>query len=483
MFNQKLMWAENLFRRLSRWKLYRRSVYRYVSIALLCTFITVACVSRPESDSKVTAVEGAADSDVLTLWWEKGFVLEEDEALQKVVDTWQQQTGIPAKLSFYTTDDIARRAQRALQAGNPPDIMMSHIAAESTNPRLAWQGKLVDVSDVIAPIKDTYPAAALDSVHFYNNAEGKRSYYGVPVSQTAMYLFYWRDLVKQAGFDDRNFPQDWDQYWSEWQQVQDKLAQQGQAVYSLGFPLSIGSADADHFFEQVMEAFDVGVLDAEGRLQIDDPAVRQRVVQSLGWITRFYQQGYVPPDAIKWLSPDNNNSLLNRSVVMTPNATLSIPTAVEQDQDTYLHKLGTLELPNKPSGAPMRYVVSHRHAVVFADAPHNDAAKQFLSYLLQPGTLGAYLKAGKRNLPVTKPIWDDPYWTDPADPHRSVMSKVLLQGETRPFYPAYHPAYSVVVEEEVWTRAIHRILIEEVPVEQAANEAIDKVKQIFAQWQ
>jgi multiple sugar transport system substrate-binding protein len=174
--------------------------------------------------------------------------------------------------------------------------------------------------------------------------------------------------------------------------------------------------------------------------------------------------------------------LLNRTVAMTPNATLSIPTAVQQDQETYLKKLGTLELPNKPNGEPMRYVVLHRQIVSFAASRHAEAAKQFLTDLLKPETLNTYLKVSGRNLPVTRPVWKDNFWTNPADPHLSVASKVLLSDQTRPFYSAYHPAYSLVIEEAVWTKAINRILLEKIPAEQAAEEAIAKMKQIFAQW-
>lgn len=456
-------------------------LYRYFLIALLVSLITVACNLDPRS-RLITSERSPTQNTALTIWWEKGFALEEDEALQRLVDTWRQQTGKPVRLSFYTTDDLAQRAQRALQAGNPPDLMMSHSAEQLINPLLAWQGKLVDVSEVIDPVKTTYPAAVLDGVHFYNNVEKKRSYYAVPFSQTAMYIFYWRDLVRQAGFDDRNFPKDWNGYWNAWKQMQDNLRQQGQEIYSLGLPLSIGSADANHFFEQVLEAFDARLLDPDGKLLIDEPTVRQHILESLRWVTQFYQQDYVPPDAIRWLSPDNNNSLLNRVVMMTPNATLSIPTAVQPDQDTYLNKLGTLELPNKPSGEPMRYVVVHRQVVAFAEAKHHESAKQFLAYLIQPSVLGPYLKAGGRNLPVTQPVWQDAFWTNPADPHLSITAKVLTQGQTRPFYSAYHPAYSVVVDEKVWTQAINRILVEQTSVEQAADEAIAKIKQIFDQW-
>lgn len=460
----------------------RRLRHRYVLLALVVGFVAVACTGNPQSSEPLPLKDSSAQEPTLTVWWEKGFTLEEDEALQRLVDNWQKQTGTPVKLSLYTTDDLAQRAQRALQAGNPPDLMMSHSAEQSLNPRLAWQGKLIDVSEVIEPIKATYPDGVLDAVHFYNNVEKKRSYYALPFSQTAMYIFYWRDLVKQAGFNDRDFPDDWNQYWQTWEQIQNKLRQQGQDIHSLGITLSIGAADADHFFEQTLEAFDAQIVDGDGNLKVDDPAVRQRIQDSLAWITRFYQQGYVPKDSVKWLSPDNNNSLLNRNVVMTPNATLSIPAAVHQDQDTYLNKLGTLELPNKPNGQPMRYVVVDRQIVAFQDAKHQDAAKQFLAYLIKPETLGTYLKTSGRNLPVTKTVWSDSFWTNPKDPHLSVAAKVLTQAQTRPFYSAYHPAYSVVIEKEVWTRAINQIIIDQVSVEQATDEAIEKVKQIFDQW-
>lgn len=462
-------------------KFLKRS-YRYTFIALLVSLIPLACTSS--TNNLTTVSESPSESAALTIWWEKGFTLGEDEALQQLVNNWQQQSGKPVKLSLYTTDDLAQRAQRALQAGNPPDIMMSHNADQSLNPRLAWQGKLVDVSGVIEPIKDTYPPAVLEAVNFYNSVEKKRSYYGIPISQAAIFIYYWQDLLKQAGYNKSDIPRDWNGYWNIWKQVQDKLQkQQSQKIYGLGLTLSIGASDTYHFFEQVLEAFDARLLNSNGKLLIDDPTVRQRIIESLKWSTQLYQRGYVPPDAIKWLNPDNNENFLNRVVLMTPNATLSIPAAVHQDTDTYLNKLGTLELPNKPSGQPMRYVVAHRQAVTFADAKHHETAKDFLTYLVNPKTLGTFLKAGGRNLPVMKPIWDDPFWTNGADPHISVAAKILTQGQTRPFYPAYHPAYSVVLQEHVWSRALNRIIVDRIAVEQAADEAIAQIRQIFTQWQ
>lgn len=111
-------------------------------------------------------------------------------------------------------------------------------------------------------------------------------------------------------------------------------------------------------------------------------------------------------------------------------------------------------------------------------------AKNFLAYLLQPEVIGNYLKAaGGRHSPVLKPVWKDLFWTDPNDPHVSTATKTFTQGETRLFYTFQNPAYSMVLKENVWGQALKRVLVDSSSSEQAADEAIARIKQIFAQWQ
>ncbi len=168
---------------------------------------------------------------------------------------------------------------------------------------------------------------------------------------------------------------------------------------------------------------------------------------------------------------------------MTPNYTLSIPAAVRQDPKIYHNKLGTIEFPNKPSGKPMRYLVTLNAAVLFAESPNREIAKDFLAYLAQPQTIGNYLKAsGTRYLPVMIPVWKDPFWSDPTDPHRSVAAKTLTHGQTRPFYMVQNPAYSLVLSENIWGKALHRIVVNGITPQQAADEAIEQIQQIFSQW-
>uniref|UniRef100_B8HZC9 Extracellular solute-binding protein family 1 n=1 Tax=Cyanothece sp. (strain PCC 7425 / ATCC 29141) TaxID=395961 RepID=B8HZC9_CYAP4 len=450
-------------------------------IGLIMSVVMVGCTA--ETPRRLTTSTPTAATKLLTIWWDKGFTLEEDEALRQVVKNWEQQTGQQAKLDFFTTDELPKKAQRALQAGNPPDIMMSHGAEQTLNPRLAWEGQLADVSDVIEPIRDLYPDTILKSAYLYNRVADRKSYYAIPIHQATTQIFYWRDLVKKAGKTEKDIPEDWDRFWQFWQQVQNELRQQQPAkIYGLGLPTSAVARDTYETFEQILEAYDVQILDDQGQLRVDDPQVRQGIIRCLDWYAQLYRQGYVPPGAIKWLNPDNNRSLLNREIVMTPNNSLSIPAAVKDDPELYQRKLGTIGYPNKPNGQPMRYIVIVRQAVIFTTSKHQDQARSFLRYLLQPAVYGQYLKAAGRNLPVLKSVWNDPFWTDPKDPHRSTVALNLKNHQTRLYYYVQNPAYSLVSQDRIWGKALKRIVIENESPEQATDEAIAQIKLIFKQW-
>lgn len=189
----------------------------------------------------------------------------------------------------------------------------------------------------------------------------------------------------------------------------------------------------------------------------------------------------MPANAVDWLDPDNNRNFLDRNVVMTPNPTLSIPAAVRNDQDIYFNKLGTINFPNKPNGEPLPHLVDIRQAVIFKDAPHQQAAKDFLAYLIRPDVLDSFLKAsyGRYMPPSISEIKADSFWQDPADPHISTVVKTVVSGQTRPYYNALNPTYGIVMEENVWGQTIHAMAVEGVSAEAAAEKAIAQIKAIF----
>ena len=444
-----------------RWK------SRLLISAIATMLLVVACNRDPQLQND-EVVKTNSNTNVLQIWWDKGYSLEEDVALQKLVTDWERQTRNQVQVHFYALDRRSEKPQRYLQGGETPDIFMSFKAESTLNAALAWEGKLVDVADLIEPIKDTFEPKALATAYYYNNAEQKQSYYAVPIHRAALHIYYWHDLLEKSGRTKADIPQDWDSFWQFWLEVAEDL--KAQDIYPIGLPMSVEAGDTYQAFEHILEAYNVKLIDEEGNLLVDDPQVRQGIIQCLDWYTSFYLQGYIPEDAVDWNNAANNSKILNREILTTTNATLSIPAALRQDSNAY-DSLGIVELPNKPNGEPMRHIFLVEQAVIFKDAAHPELAKDFLAYLIQPEVINTFLKESGRHSPAHVSAYQDPYWTNPKDPHTSTVTKTLTKSQIRSIYPANSPAYSLVLQENIWGQSLENIVLRGVSPEQAADKA------------
>ncbi|WP_206602835.1 ABC transporter substrate-binding protein [Leptolyngbya ohadii] len=421
---------------------------------------------------------------VLRIFWNQGFYAEEDQALQKAIADWERQSHIKVELSLFSSDDILNQAVIALENNDPPDILFAHRADYTLQPRWALEGKLADVSDVVRSVEPQYSPTALNAAHLYNKTTQQRSYYGVPIELQTIHVHYWRDLLEQVNLKDTDIPNDWNGFWQFWQRSQQRIRQQGEPVYGLGLPLSPKASDTFFLFEQLLEANNIQLLDDQGKLRLTDPAVSQGLIAVLDWLTGIYRSGYVPKAALNWVDSDNNVTFLNHSALMTVNSSLSIPASQRADPQVYRQQLVTRPFPSKPDGSPMSYLVSVKQAVIFANSRNPQAAKDFLTYLIQPDRLNTYIKESLgRWFPVMPDSLQDTFWQNTQDPHISAGIRQFQQHSTRPFYHVLNPAYSQVQAENVWGNTLHRILINRLSPEAAVNEAIMRIDQIFAEWE
>ncbi|NES06558.1 MAG: carbohydrate ABC transporter substrate-binding protein [Okeania sp. SIO2F4] len=455
--------------------------HKFLAIILLfiLSLILVTCSSNQTQNSP----QQPHSDPVLTIWWNRGFYPEQDEALQKVIADWKEKTNNKVEISFFSTDDILEAGTNALGAGKPPDIFFSQIGEFTLIPQWAWEGKLVDASDVIEPVKNLYSDTILNYVYLYNNVESKYSNYAVPIMQQSLHIHYWHDLIREANLGEE-IPKNWDEFWQFWQNAQKNLRQKGQTnIYGLGLPMSIDATDTSIVFEQILEANNLQILDKQGKLQIDKPAVRQKIIEILDWYTSFYKNGYVPPNAVNWRNSDNNTNFLNHKTLMTINPSMSIPGSQREDEEIYLNQMRTIEFPNNPNGAKPISLVSIKQPVIFTSSAHPKLAKEFLSYLVQPENLGAYIKGAKgRYFPIMPQLWQDPFWSNSKDPHISVASKQFSEYQTRLFDNSRNHAYSQVHSENIWSKAMQQVLIEGLSPTEATDIAINQIQEIFSQW-
>lgn len=416
------------------------------------------------------------------VWWIQSFYPAETEALSQIVAEWEKKNNTKVEITFYNDGSINRDAENALNNGNPPDILFSNTAEFALYPKLAWQNKLADVSDVIAPLKDLFAPIALKAVSYKNGANDKRSYYGVPIAQLSAGLHYWRDQLADVGLSDTNIPKDWDGFWKFWEMAQGRAREKGKKdIYGIGLPMSAEATDTIFMFEQFLTAYGVDLLDDNGLLQVDNPKNRQGIIDALNKYAGFYRSGNVPTKAVQWTDADNNQVFLSRNLFMTANPGLSIPASQQFDATVYNKKLVTTEWPLEPSGKPLNYLVAVKQAVIFADSRNLTMAKSLLSHIIQPNNLLAYLKgAGGRYFPTMPKLLEDTYYKDSQDPHILTATKQFQN--TNSFYAARNPAYSEVGAKQIWGKAIKSVALKNATSEQAADEAIAQIKSIFTQW-
>jgi len=394
----------------------------------------------------LSAAPGFAQ-EKLTVWWVKGFYKSEDDALYAAIKKYEQKSGVKVELSQYAVQDMNAKSVAALDAGTVPDIAYSDTYDVQTAGKWAFDGKLEDLSDVLAPIKDRFEPVALSTAFLYSDKAKKKAYYVFPIKQQTLHIQYWKDMLGQAGFKESDIPGTWKEYWSFWcDKVQPAYRKAtGTRVYAVGMPMGVNSSDSYQVFLDFLDAYDVKLVDDNGKLLLDDPKVRPGLINALRDFTAPYLKGCVPPSATNWKDPDNNVAFNNRSTFMTPNGTISVAAKWLNDANNealssteraearkhYTEDIRTTGYPRKPDGKPMDNRIAVKIGLVFDNAKNKKRAKEFVSFLLEEGNLRNYIEGGLgRWFPVIKAEQERPFWKE--DPHRKAVYDQIT-GPTVPY--------------------------------------------------
>jgi multiple sugar transport system substrate-binding protein len=442
------------------------------------------------------ALMGAAPAmaqEKLTVWWVKGFYKSEDDALFAAIKKFEaKHPKIKVELSQYPIQDMIPKTVSALDSGSPPDVAYADVYDFQVTAKWAFDGKLEDISGVIDPIRARFEPAALATTFLYNDQSKTRAYYAFPIKQQTMHIQYWKDMLADAGFKPSDIPTTWKEYWSFWcDKVQPAYRQKtGKRTYGTGFPMGVDSSDSFYSFLTFMDAYNVKLVNDSGKLLVDDPSVRQGLIGAMTDYVMPYQKGCTPPSSTSWKDPDNNVAFHNQTIIMTHNATISIAAKWLDDMNNaalteaqratakknYTELIATAGFPNKPDGSKMVYRTAVKTGVIFKDAKNKAAAKQFVSFFLEEANLTPYVEGALgRWFPVTKVAQQSPFWK--ADPHRLSVYNQYMNGVV-PFEFTKNYKFTILNNENVWAKAMNRIINEKVPVDKAVDEMIARIKTV-----
>ncbi|MEO8133475.1 MAG: ABC transporter substrate-binding protein [Betaproteobacteria bacterium] len=434
----------------------------------------------------------ASAQETLNVWWVKGFYKSEDDALFVAIKKFEQKTGVKVELSQYPVQDMIPKTVAALDSGSPPDVAYADVYDFQVTGKWAYEGKLEDISSVIAPMKDKFLKNTVETTYLYNDKTKAKAYYAFPLKQQTMHIQYWKDMLAEAGFKESDIPTTWRAYWDFWcDKVQPAhRSNTRKRTYAIGQPMGVDSSDSFYSFLTVMDAYNVKLVDDNGKLLVNDPKVRQGLVSALKDYTDIRTRGCTPPSSTSWKDPDNNVSFHNKTILMTHNATISIvakwlddannPALTEeqraQGKKNYNEMIATSGFPSKPDGSKMVYRAAVKTGVVFQNAKNKNRAKEFVAFLLQDENLQPYVEGSLgRWFPVTKSGTTSPFWQ--ADPHRKAVFNQFGAG-TVTFEFTKNYKFTILNNENVWAKAMSRVVNDSVPVDKAVGEMIDRIKAV-----
>jgi multiple sugar transport system substrate-binding protein len=264
----------------------------------------------------------------------------------------------------------------------------------------------------------------------------------------------------------------------------------GSRAYGIGQPMGVESTDSFQSFYTFMDAYNVKLVDDDGKLLVDDPKVREGLIGALKDYTDPYLKGCTPPSSTTWKDPDNNVAFHNKTIVMTHNFTISIAAKWFEDSNNpaltpeqraagkkaYEETIITAAFPNKPDGSPIKYRSDVKTGVIFTAAAHKAQAKEFVKFLLQEENLQPYVEGALgRWFPVTIAGQKSAFWQ--ADRHRKAVYNQFMGG-TQPFDFVKNYKFTILNNENVWAKAMNRVVSEKVPVDKAVDELIARIKQV-----
>jgi multiple sugar transport system substrate-binding protein len=330
--------------------------------------------------------------------------------VQELIDEFNAANpGIVVRQEPQNWGEIYAKAPAAIAAGQGPDML---FAIPDFAPILKDIGALTSVEDFVSE---------LDAKHdFVDTAVEAYSYDGgvwaVPLYNMAMNLWYRKSVFEEAGVE---VPTTWE----EWKAAAEKLSADG--VHGIGLP-----ANKQLYTDQTVYSFMVNggateIYNEDGTLRFDNPETVAAY--------EFYadMQKLSPADSTSWTWGEAEACFSSQSCAMVLQFTViaTYDSQAEGDADD----LGVAAIPHA-EGQEGHNTISYANAVMLLsrDEARLEAAKTFISFLLEPENYGRFLNMEPGLfMPVTADgAQAESFWSDPmVQKYRSQIETVIANAE------------------------------------------------------
>ena len=235
-----------------------------------------------------------------------------------------------------------------------------------------------------------------------------------------------------------------------------------------------------------MQAYDANYVTREGKLVIDDPEIRRRLIRTMDSYTAIYRKGCTPPDSVDLGRPAGK-----QPGVPGPGGRHDAERHAldpQRAQGASAPRTTTRTRHDRMAGWRRRPALAIRTGFVAATAfkagGHVPLAKEFVRFLVGEGWLMPLSQLLRRALAAV-----DAEAARPAVLARSERPPPHGLGDPVPDPPAHLQLLGRLRRSatpgrngrRVWAKAVHRVAAEGISPEQAVDEAIARIKEILSE--
>ncbi len=363
--------------RLSR-EIARRSLLRRLGGGLVSSYLGIGYArglsGLPPSDAEAHIPTLRQTRRLNLLTW-TSFVRDEDIWFQEnLQETWAKPNGVELSVELVSNTELQPKIVAALQAGAGPDVVLlkfnwAHLYAD----------KLLDLSDIA---ERNGPAGGGYYPLSQANCRVRGSWRSVPFGILGNAIAY-RESILATGGGISLFPGDW----SSLRDVAARVRASNPDVF-FGQAVSHAFGDAPTFLYPYLWAHGAAEVDESGTVVTLNSEATELALTTF---KEFFEVA-CDPQCLAWDDSSNNRAYLAGQVWATNNAASIYIAALSQAPQIAADTQHAL-LPAGPKG---RFVFADFHSFAIpAYVRDPSPARELLSYLTAPETVGAFLKAGK----------------------------------------------------------------------------------------
>lgn len=433
----------------------------FVFFLLILSLVITAC--GKEEDTSNQGSSGEFDGEI-TVWhsFTQGPRM---EFMQSAADAFMEEhPKVKIKIETFAWPEFYTKWTTGIQSGQVPDVstaLPNHVV------------ELIDV-DALVPLNDVIDNIGRDRFYEAPLQEGAidNDNFSIPLYSHAQVMWYRKDLLEEAGLE---VPKTWEELFET-----AKALNNPPNLYGLSVPMGSGDMMATRFLNFYVRSAGETLLTEDGKANLTSKSA----IDGINYWVKMYNETS-PEGSVNYTVLDQANLYYQGKSAFDFNSGFQIG-GVETNSPQLLDQIDAAPMPKITESDPDNGIeTSNIPVVVWKNSKHPEIAKAFVESLYEKEEYIEFLHSVPAGmLPALKDIAEDPMFLDEPtiqkfDNAVKIISEAVDKGTAIGMENGPSLQSGIITSQSVIEKMFQDIVLNSVPVEEAAEKAEKELNDLF----